>query len=86
MQITVTNLSTNQIIHIGCAEEYLELLDYSNELESVLTELDENHLDSINYTDDDDNVYLIEKELELLWDWVLTEWIWHDKMILTSKQ
>ena len=80
MQITVTNLSTNQIIHIGCAEEYLELLDYSNELESVLTELDENHLESINYTDEDDNEYLIEKEIELIYDWVLTELKWCDKM------
>ena len=68
MQITVTNLSTNQIIHIGCAEEYLELLDYSSELESVLTELDENNLDSINYTDEDDNEYLIEKEIELIYE------------------
>ena len=80
MQITVTNLSTNNIDFKGCADELLEQLSYPFNLESALNHMDENNLDSINYTDEDDNEYLIEKEIELIYDWVLTELKWCDKM------
>ena len=68
MYVNVTNLSTNDNFFRGDAEELLELANYDIMLENVLNHMDTNNLNSIKFTDDDDNEYLIEKEMELIYD------------------
>ena len=68
MNVNVTNLSTNDNFFKGDAEELLELANYDIMLENVLNHLDIHNLESITFTDDDDNEYLIEKEIELFYD------------------
>ena len=68
MYVNVTNLSTNDNFFNGDAEELLELANYDIMLENVLNHMDTHNLNSIKFTDDDDNEYLIEKELELIYD------------------
>ena len=68
MNVNVTNLSTNDNFFKGDAEELLELANYDIMLENVLNNMDINNIDSITFTDDDDNEYLIEKEIELFYD------------------
>ena len=68
MKVSFTNLSNSNLEFIGCADELLETLCYPFNLEIVLSHMEENHLESLIYTDDDDNEYLIEKELELIYE------------------
>ena len=68
MYVNVTNLSMNDNFFKGDAEELLELANYDIMLENVLNHMDTNNLNSIKFTDDDDNEYLIEKEMELIYD------------------
>ena len=68
MNVNVTNLSTNDNFFNGAAEELLELANYDIMLENVLNNMDTYNLDTITFTDDDDNEYLIEKEMELIYD------------------
>ena len=68
MYVNVTNLSTNDNFFKGDAEELLELANYDIMLENVLNNMDINNIDSITFTDEDDNEYLIEKEIELFYD------------------
>ena len=68
MYVNVTNLSTNDNFFNGDAEELLELANYDIMLENVLNNMDIHNLNSIKFTDDDDNEYLIEKELELIYE------------------
>ena len=74
MSINVTDLSTNEIIYTGCAECFLESNDNDLVLESKLNQLESSDRERIKYVNDNDDEFIIEKELELIWDWVLTEW------------
>ena len=68
MKILVTNLQTGKEEYNGCAEELLESLLYPFDLEIALSDMEENQLNKIKFTDDDGFQYLIEKEMELIYD------------------
>ena len=68
MKILVTNLGTGKEEFNGCAEELLEQLLYPFDLEIALSDMEETQLESIVYTDEDDFKYLIEKEIELIYE------------------
>ena len=53
--------NNNEIIYIGCADEYLYINDNDTELEDILTELDYNSKKEIVY-----NECIIYKTLELI--------------------
>ena len=68
MSINVTDLSTNEVIYTGCAECFLESNDNDSVLESKLNQLESSDKERIKYVNDNDNEYLIEKEIELIYE------------------
>lgn len=65
MQITITNtLADTELSNIQ-ADDYLEQMEYDNEWEDILNQLDNTQDDEIIFNHSDGSKYIIRKEIEI---------------------